>query len=256
MIVYGWKNRKSKDFELKHSKCEACGETGKTGTISHNYAHIYWIPLFPYKKIIETQCQHCEAVLQGDLPPADELQMEQQTGGSKPPLLLFIGSAIVAVLIAGIALYAQNSSAQQLEMAQNPQVGDLYIVKDIEPDMEYPYAMLQLFRVGPDSVNGFFSSWVYDQTSGFTKDISSNKHLDTAYWVTDYYYTFARAELLAWESSNKAKDIIRGEPITADTTFASVDINALLGLDLDSLFLTADTTGTDTLELEIDADDL
>lgn len=62
MIIYGTRSFKGKPVVLNNS-CPNCNTTGQLVFQSAiRYFHIFWIPIFPFQKIVVGQCQHCKKV--------------------------------------------------------------------------------------------------------------------------------------------------------------------------------------------------
>ena len=222
MIVYGWNSKNVKNFDLPNSKCDQCGATGKKGSIHYRYAHIFWIPLFPYKKVAATQCNHCNHVADDTLSADTQMHIEQAVGNVKPPIYLFIGAILLLGFIGWVANDSYTNRQERAAMIANPQVGDIFVLKGMTEQAEYPYSMMQVFRTSADSVDIVYSQYVYNEAAGFKQDIRKHAHEDVEYW-DPFYFTVARTQVQEWATDGDVSRTIRGEPIYADTTFSTFD---------------------------------
>lgn len=242
MVVYGWRTSRARDFVLPQSKCESCGQTGKSGAVFWSYVHIFWIPIFPYKKIVVTQCNHCQHQQEGNFDPEVQMQIEQHAGSTKPPVWMFAGLAIIAVLI-GVVAFQSNANADfKANKASDPQVGDVFVIRDVTENPLYPCGMLQVWRTDSDSIWFFCSKYLYTEAEGFEDDMDKNLHKDTAYWVNDMYWKYDRTDILDWQNAGNIKAVYENQPVYVDTSWTG-EVEAWL----DSLRQSMDSLQLDSL---------
>ena len=117
MIVYGTGSKDLGTRKLQGVKSPNCENSDIYATAVAKYAHIFWIPLFPYSKKYFTTCEGTGEVLEEkDMPQQlkDKLALEKHH--FKTPFYLFSGLILIA-LIAAYAVYA--SYEHDKEMAEN-----------------------------------------------------------------------------------------------------------------------------------------
>lgn len=60
MVIYGSNGKHFATLPLPYTACPACRRTGQLqAALVGRYAHVYWIPLFPYQKLAVVQCSAC-----------------------------------------------------------------------------------------------------------------------------------------------------------------------------------------------------
>lgn len=150
MIIYG---TKATHLSTSHSLTETCTNCYAAGEIHLNvfsrYAHIFWIPMFPAGKVVESTCANCKNVL-AYKKMSESLKLEAANAKSavKTPIWHFVG----LVLIAGIVLWANYTNSQKKianeAFISAPAIGDVYEYK-VEKGS---YSTLKVFDVTNDSV--------------------------------------------------------------------------------------------------------
>mgnify|MGYP006159239151 CR=1 FL=1 len=70
MIIYGTKAESIKSGKIINVQCPKCDEnTSMNYSVFAKYAHLYWIPFIPYKKVSITECDYCKKTFEsGELP--------------------------------------------------------------------------------------------------------------------------------------------------------------------------------------------
>ncbi len=189
MIFYGTRASRLKDGKISRVTCPNCSnETSMTYSVFGKYAHIYWIPLFPYKKITILECDHCKKTFEinqfaGEI--GNKLQIEKERNPAKFKIWHFSGLLIIAGII-GLALYfGKQNEKEEKSYLENPQVGDKY---EYESSKGF-YSIMKISKVTNDSIyfllnemetnkksgiNDIDKSSNYNETDGYTKSEISN----------------------------------------------------------------------------------
>jgi len=142
MIIYGTRSFKGKAVNSTIT-CPNCNTSGQMVFQSAiRYAHIFWIPLFPFQKIVVGQCQHCKKVYDKKIfdskmySMADELKQKQCFS-----VFHFTGLLIIAAFIIWGSWPESEASRKEKELKKlqqqelfqsrldNPQLNDIYFVK-------------------------------------------------------------------------------------------------------------------------------
>ncbi len=163
MIVYGWNAKNIKQALLDTYECPNCQQKQSVLFISAKYIHIFWIPLFPFKKSAIIVCNHCKH-------ETDEKAITQITGATVNqlkaavplPKYLFSGLALLMVAI-GYLTYngVQNNKLEQAYI-KDPHIGDVYLIKSNEEPTEYNHYFLKVRDLVGDSLWVSSSAYFYN----------------------------------------------------------------------------------------------
>ena len=150
MIFYGT-NGKLYATQAVAGTCPAC-QAPNTLTVSFisRYAHVYWIPLFPYQKLAVTQCRNCQAAWnEQELNPALAPAVRAAKKRSRAPYWTWAGLALVAAgLLYGFLSGIRNTHLDEA-LLTHPRVGDIYTVRS---DSSHLYSLLKVRQVGGNVV--------------------------------------------------------------------------------------------------------
>ena len=130
MIIYGSKtNQLAKDLLI--DKCPNCGKQNRVELyVFQKYAHIFWIPFFPFGKTAISQCNHCKQVLKlKEMPASLTTAYENLKAQTKTPIWTFSGLALVAVFIALGILNDKKNDEKNAKLVLAPQSGDIFEIK-------------------------------------------------------------------------------------------------------------------------------
>jgi hypothetical protein len=139
MIIYGTNGAHVRTAQLPGVACPGC-DTSDTLHLSvfSRYAHIYWIPLFPYSKPTVTQCSHCQQAWEEKTIPSELRNLAQTLKKeTRAPLLHWAGLAIVAALIGWGAVAGMWDGRENKSFLAAPRVGDIYTVRAKAGDKDY-----------------------------------------------------------------------------------------------------------------------
>lgn len=163
MIIYGWNSKNLKQAHLENFECPSCQQKNSVLAIFSHYAHIFWIPFFPYKKSAIVQCTSCQFTTQEkEMTPEMKAQMKQLKSAVSTPKYLFSGLIILAVGI-GFIMYSSNKTVrEERSYIENPQIGDVYIIKDVEEEGEYNHFLYRVNDIVNDSLYVAVSSFYYN----------------------------------------------------------------------------------------------
>ncbi len=88
-------------YELAGVRCASCNAPGAVAvTVYSRYAHLFWIPLFPFRKVAVSQCNRCEQTLeQYQWPAAYQEPGQELIRQARLPLTNFAGLLLIALLL-------------------------------------------------------------------------------------------------------------------------------------------------------------
>lgn len=200
-MVFGSK-AKLLSSETIMDRCPSCGQQGSVQlNIHQKYAHIYWIPLFPTKKIGSSQCGHCKQVLdEKQMPDSFTNALVTLKANAKAPKYLFVGSAVLVVLIAALFIGISNDNKENLAFINAPQKGDVYEVKTGTSQ----YTLYKVEKLQGDSVFVKMSEFEADKISGLSKIKSKGS---AAYSAENF--GFSKSELKQMLEKNEIIDVDR-----------------------------------------------
>lgn len=98
MIIYGWNTKSLRQALLENFECPSCKEKNSVLLIRAQYIHIFWIPLFPYRKTTDIVCPSYGFVLRKKEVGSDKKALVKQLKSAVPtPKYLFIGLLLIVL---------------------------------------------------------------------------------------------------------------------------------------------------------------
>lgn len=133
MIFFGTKASTIKNGQIININCPHC-ETNSSMIYSvfGKYAHIYWIPFLPYKKITLTECTNCKKTFEYKELPENiktKIDREKERNPVKIPIWMFSGLFILVGIISFGFYNSYQNDINDAEYIKNPKVGDVYYIK-------------------------------------------------------------------------------------------------------------------------------
>jgi hypothetical protein len=151
MIIYGTNGKHYATEPLVGTACPACRapEALQVGFVSR-YAHIYWVPLFPYQKIAVTQCLSCQTSwAEKELAPTLAPAVHEAKKRSRAPYWTWAGVAIIAAMSLFGYLRSIRDTHTDEALLASPRAGDIYTVRSDSANM---YSLLKVRQVGGNIV--------------------------------------------------------------------------------------------------------
>ena len=139
MILYGTNGAHLRTAPLPGVKCPACATPGALQmSVFGRYAHVYYIPLFPYSKPAVVQCGHCQAAWDDKkIPPQMQAPVRDLKKQTRLPLWQWSGVALLALAVGwGLMASTQNARADAAYLTA-PRPGDIYTVHATDDDPNY-----------------------------------------------------------------------------------------------------------------------
>ena len=201
MIIYGWNSKNIKQAELESYNCPECSEKQSVIAIFAHYVHIFWIPFLPYKKSASIVCGHCQLATEENTMPAEmKGTISQIKSNVSTPKSLFSG--LILLLVAVVFFSFRSYQNEQLEATYlgNPQIGDVYVLRDLEEASEYKHFLMKINEIESDSL------WVSFNSYSYTDIITELDPKDGFY---NYEYSIHKSSLQEFQQSGELKKILR-----------------------------------------------
>ncbi len=203
MLIYGNRATKTGHQNLFGVKCQHCQTKDALEIYTFSrYAHLFWIPLFAYKKEAVTQCNHCKQVLNKKDFSADILSSyAEMKANIKTPWWQFIGLGLIGVLVAlAINDSAENDKRDKALLAA-PKAGDIYEIKLAAAE----YTLYKVIEVTNDSVYVLVNQYQTNKQSGLNK----SEITKPASFIEDGYLPFAKKDLTAMKEKGEITGVRR-----------------------------------------------
>lgn len=106
MIIFGSKTSNIGNFEILDSTCDYCNHVGTQRLyVFGNYAHIFWMPVFPLGKDVIAECSHCKRTIeQKDFSPELKQMYSDIKTSIKRPQWHWFGLGLMGFFIALVFL--------------------------------------------------------------------------------------------------------------------------------------------------------
>lgn len=163
MIVYGWNSKVIKESPFPGQKCVSCNAEDTHIIVSASYAHIFWIPLFPYRKKLTIVCGSCGIDTKPkDFSPEVKQMANKLKSAVRIPIYMFSGTGVIALLISIFAVIGFIDNKKTEKYLTEPQVNDIYYLYNKEEPTEYKYNLWKVTEVAGDSVYVSPNSFQYN----------------------------------------------------------------------------------------------
>ncbi|HET9502101.1 MAG TPA: hypothetical protein VFO93_01075 [Hymenobacter sp.] len=201
MIIYGTKGTHLQTEPLPDVACPACqAPSGLRASLYSRYAHVYWIPFFPYQKLAAVQCGTCQSVWDnGQLPPGLAPAVRTRKQQTRHPYWTWAGLAAVAGLLTFGALAGMRDRHTDEALLLAPRAGDIYTVRTDSAGM---YSLMKVRRVGGNNVELVANDYQVDDAVPLDKLNSPEKYGKEP-------FTLTRLELQIMRRKDQLTDVDR-----------------------------------------------
>ncbi|WPO77536.1 zinc-ribbon domain-containing protein [Flavobacterium sp. KACC 22761] len=173
MIFYGTKSKHIKNDRITNVDCPDCNATVSMNySLYEKYAHIYWIPFFPIKKLTFAECNSCKKTFeQKEFPAPIKQKIQHSIGRISSPLWMYSGIFIIA----GLFLFGMYSTVQKgkdnIAYIESPKIGDVYSIDNANGF----YSTMKLTEISKDSLTLLLNDMEVDKKTGIDKiDLEKN----------------------------------------------------------------------------------
>jgi hypothetical protein len=188
MIFFGSRASRIKSGKIKNVTCPHCNNlTSMTFDVFVKYAHIYWIPAFPYGRASVIECDSCSKTYKVyELPDSIKTKYDFEKQGTRTPIQYFSGAIIIGLLISWGIYASFKTSADEADYLKDPAVNDVYSIKAGTPGF---FTTMRITEITNDSIYVIVNDYEVDKKSGLRQiDIESN--------YNDYTEAFTRQEIV------------------------------------------------------------
>lgn len=130
MLLFGRKSKEIKTGHIKLVTCPYCyQETSMTYTVFGKYFHLYFVPMFPYKKVTTAECDSCHTTFEWKHLPETiyrKILKDKETYPAKNPVWMFSGLFALAGLSALAYYQSGNTWEKETGYISQPKAGDIY----------------------------------------------------------------------------------------------------------------------------------
>jgi hypothetical protein len=180
MIIYGRRSTHLKSVQLSNETCPCNTKGSMTMSVFNQYAHVFWIPLFPVGRDGGSQCMNCKQVLnKQQMPKYLRLQYDQMVGQTSVPIWSWTGLAALIVLIALGSYSASVDKDNEKKYIEAPMVGDIYEWKTDGGG----YSLMKVAEVTSDSLLVHLNRYEVDQMTAVYK-LRSKGYDSIGYWMS------------------------------------------------------------------------
>jgi len=124
------------------------------------YAHIYYIPVFPFGKPTVTECLQCGAAWEGKaLPASVQPAMKALKQRTRLPLWTWTGTGLLALALAWGAVASTRDERANAAYLAAPRAGDIYTIR---ADDQGNYSLLKVLSARGNGVELVANEYVID----------------------------------------------------------------------------------------------
>lgn len=186
MVIYGLNSSHLRTEPLPGVACPSCSAAQSMQvSVFSRYAHVYWIPFFPFGKTAVAQCNTCNLTWEGKaLPEAAREQTRDLKKQTRLPLWTWSGVGLVAAGLAWAAVAGtQNARADAAYLAA-PHPGDIYTVR--ESDKDPNYSLLKVVGVKGKTVDVVANDFQIDNSHPIDELNAPAKYSKNSFSLTQF----------------------------------------------------------------------
>ena len=188
MIFFGTKKKEIKRGIIASTTCKVCEEnTSMYYRVEAKYFHVYWIPVFPYKKNTLVDCSYCDTAFEKkhfSENIKNKLQRENELQPARNPIWMFSGIIILSILIPLAFMQSARADEKKNDFLNHPKVGDVYFMNSL-PTV---YSTMKIASIESDSIHFIANDTAVTK---FTKVFSITDN----HYYTDKIKTYSKSQL-------------------------------------------------------------
>ena len=180
IVFYGTKGKVIAGPQKQGVACSSCGNATQNTFGVLRYFHIFWIPLFPIKREVGTECPQCKQTIVGkEVSDTVRNSVKEAVFTTGKVLPMFTGLVILAIIFGYAGYLGTQQSKKEAAYLASPAVNDYYIVKFGEffkyDDNKYPYGILKVTNISGGTMEVLVSNYAYESSSGARQAISKGE---------------------------------------------------------------------------------
>ncbi len=115
IIFFGTRSTHLNNKHFEHTVCPECGQKGHIHcSIFGNYAHVFWIPFFPYKKKAIAQCMYCKRQYSlYEIPDEIKNEVYHLKASAHTPIWHWLGLILAGCFITGFLIYGFKTTQER-----------------------------------------------------------------------------------------------------------------------------------------------
>jgi hypothetical protein len=140
--------------------------------VDQKFAHIFWIPMFPIRKIYTAECYQCKDFLtEAEIKASHPLIYQETRKTVTTPFWSFTGLALIFSFILLISILGYIRTIKHQFMIQTPKSGDIY--KYLSKEGEF--SLLKVSEIIGDTVYVYSNSYTTRNTISMRKLIDESQ---------------------------------------------------------------------------------
>lgn len=189
MIIYGTNGSHVRTIPQPGLSCPSCTNAENLHlSVFSRYAHVYWIPFFPYKKPALAQCMHCQGAWElADL-PAEAGEVKQALLSVKKetraPWWQWSGLAVLVLALLWGVIAAQRDEQDNSAYLAAPRAGDIYTVRTEDSTGKAQYSLMKVVSAKGNAVELVANEYVTNSATPLSKLNDPEKYSKESFPLT------------------------------------------------------------------------
>jgi hypothetical protein len=213
LIVLGTRSRARAGVPFFTETCPACGHGQHLSYGVTRYFQVFWIPIFPYRRVVGLRCLNCHHTREGKNLPEHVRNLVGQEMFSFARLLPYFAGIYLVVIMGALFEWDENRIREKdLLLLQEPRVGDVYEMKinGIMPNPQpgYPYILARVAATDSHSVFLEYGALGYDGYMG-TSDAMKNREYTRDSYFLEGWNRVEIDTLVTWRRDGAIFDVLR-----------------------------------------------
>ena len=196
LVIFGKRKLRIKRYTDNQNACNECNSFDLDIKVFKEYFHVFFIPFFPNGiKSSSIRCKSCHKSMR-----FDSLQKHYERL-TKVPVYLYSGLIAVAIGVLLLVNANLNTQKEKKRFVENPQIGDVYLVRSDEGSST-KYYFLRVSRIIGDTVFTYHSNLMYN---GFVYKLDNQD-----YFVKEDEISFTKSSLKEMLRNDEINSVERG----------------------------------------------
>lgn len=214
IIFFGTRGKRVSGNPIQSLTCPHCGNSSHQSFGIVRYFHIFWISVFPIKKLAGIECLNCRKTRLGkDLPTPTLNGIKNVVFGWKNTLPLYTGLVLIVGLLASGLVADEIDTRNEQSYLAAPQVHDYYLVDFTKifnhSDTVFRYGIMRVKSVFDEQIELQVSNYAYNKRTGPRQALRRNQANRSDYYAEQKIY-FDLAEIKHLKASGAIYSVERG----------------------------------------------